>query len=341
MLFSVNFPSALSTWHSAIDAIASRQHPAVKYALAALLDFVPPSVTAVCLRRAAIAPPSLKGALFERLCGSIARRHLCGEKPFVTNLGIAASLRCCVPLRKSSYVFGRPNSNISERATIALVTELANDCSHFLDIGANEGIFSFSVLTRRPNEITVHWFEPDITLARRLTSNLQNNHLPAHGNTLAVSDVTGHCTYYRNLTDDASGSLTDLFTSKHLTEQQTIQTVRLDEYLINNDISNAMVKIDVEGAGLLVWRGAEKRSDKIRYLIMEMLEPEIACKVPSQIIDATGWHAWYIRDFDLVELRAGEFQYRESFYNWLFCDLDAAALAARLGGTEFTFVPAS
>jgi hypothetical protein len=69
-----------------------------------------------------------------------------------------------------------------------------------------------------------------------------------------------------------------------------------------------------------------------------MLAPEIEDQLPARIIRQTGWHAYYIRDFELIVSTDGEFAYVWPFWNWLFCDLDPSALRHRLSGTGFRVI---
>jgi hypothetical protein len=68
------------------------------------------------------------------------------------------------------------------------------------------------------------------------------------------------------------------------------------------------VKVDVEDAGQKVWDGAEA-SKSIRYLVMEMLSPEIEAGLPARIIRETDFKAYYINDYELVPSADGTFQY--------------------------------
>jgi hypothetical protein len=83
------------------------------------------------------------------------------EDVVVTNFGLGADLRCLT---------------LSERATFALVRELAADCEDFVDVGANEGAFTFLVHNDHPRG-RLHWFVPDRRLARRLATNLTSNNI--------------------------------------------------------------------------------------------------------------------------------------------------------------------
>ena len=136
-------------------------------------------------------------------------------------------------------------------------------------------------------------------------------------------------------TNAASGSLTSLFTDKHLTRAEAVETISLTEYFGMRGIADALVKIDVEGAGEKVWNGAVESSKAIRYLVMEMLAPKIEAGLPARIIREGGLKAYYIRRFDLIPSLDGEFEYVALFWNWLFYRISPDELAARLSATDF------
>ena len=197
---------------------------------------------------------------------------------------------------------------LSERATFALVRELAADCEEFVDVGANEGAFTFLVHHEHP-KMRLHWFEPDRQLAQRLAANLASN------NIVALRKPDGGCgakrdSYFLQEPERrlSSGSLSSLFTQKHLTRAETVETISLTEYFGIEGIADAMIKVDVEGAGEKVWNGAIEVSKAIRYLVMEMLAPEIEAGLPARIIHETDLKAYYIRDFELIPSVGGEFE---------------------------------
>lgn len=301
----------------------------------AAADAVAPSWARQLLARAAIAPPTWKTPLFERVCAKLVRSSLgTTEDVVVTNFGLRADLRCLIALNKTAYVFGRFEHMLSERATFALVNELAGDCEEFVDVGANEGAFTFFVHNDH-RQARLHWFEPDRQLARRLATNLISNNIVACGNEMAVAERRGTATFFKNLSDDSSGSLSDLFTQRHGTRAETVETISLTEYFRARGIGDALVKVDVEGAGEKVWDGAVETSKAIRYLVMEMLAPEIEARLPARIIGETDLEAYYINDFELVPSVDGAFEYMAPFWNWLFCRLSPSELAARLSATGF------
>jgi hypothetical protein len=144
-----------------------------------MLRHIPPFVRRSLIRRAALAPPLFKTPNFQRLCARMCDNNLDEEQLVETNLGIASQIRCRIPFQKAHYVFGRPQNHVPERGTIALVNELSEDCLHFLDVGAHEGVFTFSVFHSRGKDIVLHWFEPDQALSSRLYENLKRNSVEA------------------------------------------------------------------------------------------------------------------------------------------------------------------
>src|SRR6185295_215083 len=306
-----------------------------KVLASATVRALPAGFTKSMLRAAALAPPGAKTALFERICSRVAALAVTDSRELIqTNLGLSSRLRCRVPFSKMSYAFGRPENGLSERATLALVTELSRDCDVFIDVGANDGLFTFVVWQETFRKgIRLHWFEPDHDLYERLTKNLAANFVVTRGNCAAVADKKGVAHFYKNLSDDSSGSITDCFAQPHETRHETVETIKLDDYFRENEVNNALVKIDVEGAGYDAWSGAINASDRVNYLVMEMLAPEMDKGLPRKIISEWGFHAYYLRDFVLEESLDGTYRYVPPFWNWLFCRLEPEALAKRLSGT--------
>jgi hypothetical protein len=162
------------------------------------------------------------------------------------------------------------------------------------------------------------------------------NKITSLGSHAAVSDGRGVAIFYKNLSDDSSGSLSDYFAKRNESRIETVETVALHDYLAELQIENAMVKIDVEGTGYEAWLGACSAIDRIKYLVMEMIDPEIERGLLEKIISDAGFCAYYIRDFELVHLTSiSDYRYVSPFWNWLFCRLSPVELANRLAATNF------
>ena len=155
-----------------------------------------------------------------------------------------------------------------------------------------------------------------------------------------MSATSGTAQFFKNLSDDASGSLTEYFADKHEVRGETVPTVALADYFRERGVEDAFLKIDVEGAGFEAWAGAAPAVDKVTHLLAEVLQPEIDKGLPQRLIKDDGMRAYYIRDFELMESVAGEFDYHAPHWNWLFCRLAPDALAQRLSAAGFRVVPA-
>lgn len=288
------------------------------------------------------APPTLKIPLLAR---AAQRLHEAGpvQRLQETNLGIAPDLRVAVPASKVDLLYGRPDHNLSERATVELVKRLSHYTRAFIDVGANEGLYTFAVAKDRSRRtsLDLHAFEPDPRLFHRLQDNIRRNGLKVRVNREALSDHDGRGTFHQNLTSDLSGSLTDHFTSAHQTSAIEVPVTTLAGYLSRHDVDDAGIKVDVEGGGDAVWRGATGAHSRIAFLIVEMLRPELDAALPRRIIEETGWNAYYIRDYELVRSLAGEFTYKHPFYNWLFTRLPSSELQTSLQATRFRVLSAT
>lgn len=111
----------------------------------------------------------------------------------------------------------------------------------FFDIGANAGFYSLLAIQKGA---TVHAFEPIPSTFRLLKRNTESKHISLH--LVAVSSLTGTARMKQNGSsglnriDDAGNTV--------------VQTITLDEF----GVVPTIVKVDVEGHELSVFRGAEK-----------------------------------------------------------------------------------
>lgn len=276
------------------------------------------------------APVALKGRLLEAL----ARRVGLDPNAYVvSNLGISNGLRFKVPAKRQDLAFGRPDDSLSERATLALAKLLAPSCDHFVDVGANFGLFSASVRMATGGRVPMTAVEADPTLAALLDDNLRTNFGEGACEVVraAASAAAGRTAFNRNLDDDLSGSLTDHFSAKHRLESVEVDGVTIADLLRRKQTTRALVKVDVEGAGTLAWTGASPEWRRIRFLLMEIIGPETEARLPDVICRDTGWAAYYIRDFRLIESRMQSWTYVDPFWNWLFTSVPAHELRRLLG----------
>jgi FkbM family methyltransferase len=268
-----------------------------------------------------------------------------GPEVVETNCGVSDDLRVLIPADKHSLVYGRPDHELGERATIALAEILARQSGAFLDVGANEGLFAFVIgKALGPARYgDIHVFEPDPVVFERLSGNLRRNSIGAQVNRVAAGARSGAARFYRHLGNDLAGSMNcDCLPAA---EREAIETTMtsLADYLTVHEVAHACLKVDVEGFGAEVWEGLRPAVDRVDWLIMEMIAPEWAANLPARIPAESGWRAYYIRDFELREWRADKptapgkssYDYLDPCYNWLFCARSPQEMAALLAGSRF------
>ena len=286
----------------------------------------------------ATAPRRWRTDFTRRALEAIARRAPDPPPLIDTTYGIADHLRLSAPSHKHSALFGRPDRDPRDGPVIELAKHLARDAGTFIDIGANDGIYTFSLAVDRTLAVDLHAFEPDPALFERLKHNAERNHIKATLNPLAISDASGSATFYRNLSSDVAGSLLPHDGDMVAVE---VEVTTVAEYLRAHDIAQACIKIDVEGAGVAAWNGARPAIERIKWLIMEIIAPEAHARLIDQILATPGWSCYYIRGYELVRVRSSdERPHRDYLFDWLFCPATPDQLGQVLRGTRFRIIDA-
>lgn len=292
------------------------------------------------VRLGALLPPLLKGRMGARFFAQLVNRDPSGGE-LLTNLGISRRYR--VALRKTDSVdllFGRPEHHAGERGPLRLAGVLARDCNAFVDVGSNLGYYVFYLRGVLPR-IPIFYFEPNGEMFDRLTRNIEANRLGrVTGFKAAVGRCDGQATFYVNLTDHLSSSLTDYFTAYHDCRTEVVDVITFDRFAEDHDLRELCVKVDVENAEFDFIAGAERALSRIRYLIMEVLGPANENGFVRTMITRLGLSAYYINDLKLEHSPDGSFRYRPPEYNWLFCREGPDALGDRLRGSGIHVVGA-
>lgn len=143
-----------------------------------------------------------------------------------------------------------------EADLIDFLKSLLNDCSVFIDIGANIGIYTLLASKHIRKDGKVFAFEPSDWAYNRLKENLKLNETNnVEVFKLAVSNFTGSKQFYV-CEDDAYNSLIST-PMKQVQKVTKIKSIRLDDFCLENNIKDIdIIKIDVEGADFLVLMGA-------------------------------------------------------------------------------------
>jgi FkbM family methyltransferase len=148
-----------------------------------------------------------------------------------------------------------------ERPELEFILKMLQPGMTFFDIGANVGVFSVAAGKAMPeSQGSIYAFEPCPTTFAILEKNLQENELAGvHAQCVAVSERSGEASLYVNAAmKDGLNSLEDpSHGDAEVVATVPVRVTTLDEFIVEHDIPRVEVmKVDVEGAELLVFRGA-------------------------------------------------------------------------------------
>lgn len=203
-----------------------------------------------------------------------------------------------------------PQGNVSRDLYLGQFERDAMDfLSHYLkpgmivfDVGANIGVYSLLSAKYVGKRGAVHAFEPTPDTFARLRANVElNGFKPIHLNQLAVTEKSGMSMLHL-YEQNAMNSLAAQDWAGKLFGQVTVKTISLDEYVNANNLPRVdLLKVDVEGAELLVLKGAYG-------LLSGANPPVVLCEFADKTTCNFGYQATSIRDFlEIIGYR---------FYRW-------------------------
>ncbi len=140
-----------------------------------------------------------------------------------------------------------------------------------LDVGANTGLFTLLAAACRP-DITVHAFEPLLSIRQRLQANIAINPKLASSiavHAVALSDRNGEAVFFETINPHGllttSSGLDATFARQHgTTREHRVPAATLDSWIAANAIHEvSFIKLDVEGHEQAVLTGA---SDAVQLL---------------------------------------------------------------------------
>ncbi|HMD39638.1 MAG TPA: FkbM family methyltransferase [Candidatus Acidoferrum sp.] len=186
-----------------------------------------------------------------------ARNFLTGHAPVETAAG-GVSFRL-VP--EGAIAFHTWSKLRFEKPELEFVLRMLEPGMTFFDLGANTGLFSVACGRKLLSKASsIYAFEPCPSTFAILEKNLVLNDLSGvRAICAALSDRTGEASMYVNADlKDALNSLEDpSHTDAEVVGRELVQTITLDEFLAKEDIARVdLMKVDVEGAEMLVFRGA-------------------------------------------------------------------------------------
>lgn len=147
----------------------------------------------------------------------------------------------------------------------------------FFDIGANIGWYSIC-LEKLFKGLQIHAFEPIKTTYSQFLRNMALNKTGSiHANNFGLADANRAVDFYVCQSLLAASSLADTFKSRNKVKIKS-KIRRLDDYCREKAVTPDLIKCDVEGAELLVFKGAEKVLSEVRPVVMtELLRKWAKC----------------------------------------------------------------
>lgn len=165
----------------------------------------------------------------------------------------------------------KPGEAAFDSELLAIIDEYIRDDSVIWDIGANVGVFAFGAASIAKNGFTLA-VEADIWLAQLMRKSLhlkENAELNMQILPCAIADKNGVATFLISSRGRASNALETTGGRSQfgvIREKNTVPTLTMDTLL---DFSDAptFIKIDVEGAEVIVLEGSEKVLQQVRPII--------------------------------------------------------------------------
>jgi FkbM family methyltransferase len=173
-----------------------------------------------------------------------------------------------------TYVDGRYEPN-----EMFAISKLLGPGMTFVDIGANEGVFTLLAAAAVGPSGSVHAFEPSPREGARLRSNVELNRFTnVHVHALALGSKTGVATLNVAGPDHPGHNTLGAFSYAESSHQSVeVPLVTLDDVLEREDVTQLdVVKIDVEGSETAVIRGARRTLERFRpTIVVEAFEPAL------------------------------------------------------------------
>ncbi|MBC6994165.1 FkbM family methyltransferase [Neolewinella lacunae] len=169
-----------------------------------------------------------------------------------------------------------------EYQTVAKFTTLVKPGDVVLDVGANVGMYTLLASKLVGPAGKVYAFEPVHATHGALNENLRLNQAGENVKTFKIALSNANGTAQMSIpTSVGRGSSSDAFNSFQLdtdpsdTGAEVVETIKLDTFVSQHGLKRIdFIKVDIEGAELLFFQGAEEVLQQLRprYIVFEAFE---------------------------------------------------------------------
>lgn len=211
-----------------------------------------------------------------------------------------------------------------EKYSLQLWSELCKDANTIFDIGANTGVYALLAKSINPNA-NVYAFEPVDRVFEKLVYNCKLNNYTIICENKAISNSDGTATIYDKDTEHTYSVTVNKDTSSNTNDSIAvkIETIRLDSYINQNNISHAdLLKIDVETHEVEALEGFGQYLKKFQpTMLIEILNDEVAHGITELIKDID--YVYFNID-EKKGIRKVEKLSKSDYYNFLICKPETA-----------------
>jgi len=292
---------------------------AIKDVVKQAIAYMPETIKVGFLRLMSSLSPSMRTKMGYRIA-LVVSFYTKTSLTVTTSMGISRDYRYEVSATFAPGIaWGKPQFDDQEWHSMLLAGHLSKECDCFIDVGSYIGYYVLYVRAITDESKPIFYFEPIPEYFQLIQQNVTRNHLNnVTGFNKAVSDSTGHTTFYRNNTHSTCGSLTDRYVNKHAVQEITVETISFDDFVSSCGLSDICIKIDIEGAEHLFLKGAAHSLNRVRYIVIEVLDVKSDFLKEMKI---RGYEVYHITARGLVHCPTGTDVYIPGQWNWLICDL--------------------
>jgi FkbM family methyltransferase len=178
----------------------------------------------------------------------------------------------CTPRDQRHVAITSINFRHYESRELSAVMRLAKACNLIFDIGANTGFYSIALGKRFPHSKIVS-FEPVLSTYLELKSNLVlNNVINVATHNLGLCDRSGSDVFYFDPSVPGATAAAPLGPEFGPTETLICPVETIDNFIERTGAAPDLIKCDVEGGELRVFRGATRMFDCFKPIVFtEML----------------------------------------------------------------------
>lgn len=157
----------------------------------------------------------------------------------------------------------------SDRSELQFLWNFLRPGMTFFDVGAYHGIYSVIAATKLRGHGQIIAFEPSARERRRLALHLQMNSAQVSVEPYAVTSEAGSFPFFTVASGFTSMNSLVFPPVQNPVRETRVEGISLDQYLATREIANIhLMKVDIEGAELVAFRGARGVLDSVRPLII-------------------------------------------------------------------------